>query len=142
MSIQKTEIVLGVEKEDEESEGSNSLIKQESHSNKGESTVEEKPSRVEVSPARGPHIDGLQWVPSAAAPLPKKADRDRSGEDDDDCTNQHLPLHPVLILHLNQSYDYPMRAIGEERIVDIELQIWCLAPLIIEIEIEIRLLNP
>lgn len=91
--------LLGIEKEDKESEGSNSLIKQESHSHKRESTVQEKPSRMEVPPARGPQIDGLQWVPSGTAPLPEEDDCDRRREDKDECANQYLPLQPVFHSH-------------------------------------------
>lgn len=67
--------LLGVEKEDKESEGSDGLIEQESHGNKGKGTVEEKPSRMEVPPAGVPQIGGPRWFPS----LPQEVDGDGGG---------------------------------------------------------------
>lgn len=69
---EKERELLSVEEEDEESKGNYSLVKKVSHGNKGESTVVEKPSRMEIPPARRPQIHRV----SSAAPLPEEADGD------------------------------------------------------------------
>lgn len=87
--------LLSVEKEDEESKGSNSLVEQVSHGHKGEGAIEEKPSRMEIPPARSPEIHRFQRIASAT-PLPEESDGDRRREHEYKRANQYLPLQPVF----------------------------------------------
>lgn len=56
---------------------------------------------MEVPPAWGPEIGGLERGPFPTAPLAEQEDGEGCGEEQDECTNQYLPLQPVF-----QSQDF------------------------------------
>lgn len=83
--------LLSVEEEDDEAQGSNSLVEQASHGDEGEGAVEEEPSRMETPPARRPEIGRLERIASAAYPA-EESDRDDRGDHAYERGEQYLPL--------------------------------------------------
>lgn len=83
--------LLSVEKEDDEAQGSNSLVEQVSHGSEGEGAVEEEPSRMEIPPARRPEIGRLDRIASAAYPA-EESDRDDRRDHAYKRGKQYLPL--------------------------------------------------
>lgn len=85
--------LLGVENEREKTKLGGHVEEQFGHYHKGESSIEEKPERIEGSPASAPQLHRFQWRLRLSFPCEFESYGGRSCYNQS--ANQDLPLKPV-----------------------------------------------